>query len=1079
MLQLIIGTAGTGKSTFIKEKIQKNARAGKKSILIVPEQFSKTGEAEIFSALEKSQFGMVNVFSFTSLLRDVQTENGQAPLPQLTDAGKAVIAKKSLQNVYKQLGSYGNQKNNTGFAFELAKIFEDFRRNGIDSTKLYAVAQNAPEINGKLKDVAQIYSEYCAHITAGGADLEQMYLDLSQSMPVSYTDSTDFFVDGFESFTYGQYAVLSRIMEKAENVYIALTAEDVFDRWQGTHPLSYTAQTASQLVSAAKKADVQVAKPIKLTAQHRFKNAVLCKVDNYLQSKPAAECGSEKADEENAFVTVFPNQFAEVSFAAAKIAQLTRNGYSYDDIAVVCPQLDKYEHQLQESFALAQIPYFIDQSRIIISSAAVVLFKNVLEIMDKGVMAETVMPLLKTQLTCFDSETVNWLENYLYIWQDQQLDWQKGFILPYGGITAEDSEENKQILDNISTLAKGVYRVFSLAYNFGEEKPAEEILTAMYTIIGDLKAEEILTQLISGTKDKEKADLFVRQWECAVDCVQQLYRICGKMVMRPKELQELFMLMVQGTEIGFAPQTQDCVMISTPQRMKIDAVKAVFVLGASQDIFPSLISNSSVLSGADIQYLKDNQMELSADFAQRFAFENLYFYKTLTTAREKLFISCSARNIDSQEILSAEIEGVKEALGLKSSHLDMEDYCITPQFFTQHIGETMGAEGASVLEKMGMEVPAAEQRVFTVQNTDYIKQMLGEHMIISPTASESYYKCPFSYFIRNLLKIYPLEKAQVSQREAGNYLHAVAQQVMQQYGEDYGKADWQEIADLTAKVVEEYLQQNYPQKMRDSARFASLSSSMHSNALHLLQYIHTEQQQGGFHPAAFEKHIGFDSDLKPVTIALPKGEKVSVVGVCDRIDVMHQDGKDYIRIVDYKTGTKKFSLEDVYNGLSSQLLLYMNSVLQSDIYGDNPQPAAVIYQPSDAAFKFDKDEGLYTPVGMAVSDEEISVGFDKDADGSFGVIKGTDRIKGLSGSEVVDKKMFVAVLEHTKEKIKSMAEDVYAGRFDNLPMDLGNDKTSCEWCGYRAVCREFDKKRPREKANFRIKEDDADGKTVD
>ena len=1077
MLQLIIGTAGTGKSTFIKEKIQQNAQCGRKSILIVPEQFSKTGETEIFSALEKSQFGLVNVFSFTSLLRDVQTESGKGPVPVLTDAGKAVVAKKSLQNVHKQLNNYGNQKHNTGFAFELARVFEDFKRNGIESTQLYEVAQKAPEINGKLRDVAQIYSEYCANITAGGADMEQLYLQLAQTLPVSYTDSTDFFVDGFESFTYGQLALLSRIMEKADNVYITLTAADIFDRWNGTHPLSYTAQTATQLVNAAKKAAVQVAKPIKTETQHRFKNPTLCGVDKYILSQPYEMCGEETQD--NAFVTAFANQFAEVSFAAAKIVGLTKQGYSYDDIAVVCPQLDKYEHQLQESFTLAGIPYFIDQNRIILSSAPVVLFKNILEIMDRGVNEQTVMPLLKTQLTCFDSETVNLLENYLFIWQEQELSWKDGFTLPYGGITAEDSEKDKKILSNINTLVRGLYRVFSLAYNFGEEHTAEEILTAMYSIIGDLKAEEILTQLIAETADKEKADLFIRQWECVVDCIDQLYRICGKMVMRPGELQELFMLMVQGTEIGFAPQTQDCVMISTPQRMKTDAVKAVFVLGASQDIFPALVSDSSILSGADIQYLKDNQMEISADFSQRFAFENLYFYKTLTTAQEKLFISCAGRNIDSQEILSAEIEGIKAALNLKEAQLDMEDYCITPQFFTQYVGETMGEEGAQILEKMGMEAPKTAERSFEVQNREYIKQLLGGHMIISPTASENYYKCPFGYFVKNLLRIYPVEKAQVSQREAGNYLHTVAQYVIGHYGEDYGKTKWEEIAQLARTVVDKYLDENYPQKVRSSARFASLSSDMHTNALHLLQYIHTEQQNGSFRPVAFEKTIGFDSDVKPVTIKLDSGEKVSIIGVCDRIDVMHEKGKDYIRIVDYKTGTKKFSLDDVYNGLSSQLLLYMNSVLKSDVFGENPVPAAVVYQPSDAAYKFDKDEELYTPVGMAIGSEEISEGFDRDAEGRFGVIKGTEKIKSLSGSEVVDEKMFNAVLEFTKDKIKNMAEDVYAGNFANEPMDLGNEITNCQWCGYRAICREAGATKPRQKADFRVKEEKADGKGMD
>ncbi|MBQ7816859.1 MAG: PD-(D/E)XK nuclease family protein, partial [Oscillospiraceae bacterium] len=106
--------------------------------------------------------------------------------------------------------------------------------------------------------------------------------------------------------------------------------------------------------------------------------------------------------------------------------------------------------------------------------------------------------------------------------------------------------------------------------------------------------------------------------------------------------------------------------------------------------------------------------------------------------------------------------------------------------------------------------------------------------------------------------------------------------------------------------------------------------------------------------------------------------------------------------------------------------------------------------------------------------------FDKDAGGSFGVIKGTEKaIKKLSGSEIVDEKMFAAILDHTKEKIKAMAQDVYGGKFDNTPMDLGSDRTNCQWCGYRAICREFGKTKPRLKADFKIKEEKADGKTMD
>jgi len=1071
MLRLITGTAGTGKSQYIKQKILHNAEKGQKSILIVPEQFSKTAESEIFSALEKSCFGFVNAFSFTSLLRDVQSEEGRLPPEVLTDAGKAVIAQKSLQTVYRQLNSFANQRHNVSFSYELSRLFEDFRRNGIDSTQLFSVAQTAPQINAKLKDVALVYSQYSANMADSGNDMEQLYLELGQTLPVSYTDSTEIFIDGFESFTHGQLAVISRMLIKADDVWVALTADRIFDNTNGTHPLSYTAQTASKLIALAKKAGVAAAPAVKLENQYRFLNSTLCNIDNYLLSRPF----EKEENDNNAFVTVFPSQFEEVSFAAAKIADLVKKGYSYDDIVVVCPQIEKYEHQLQESFSLAQIPYFIDQNRIILSSAPVVLFRNIFEVMAKGVNSTTVLPLLKTQLTCFDGESINLLENYVYIWQGQELDWSQRFTLPYGKISdGEVLDSDNETLNTINSLVKEINKVFEGCLKCAEDT-GENILAAMYDIVVRLKSEEILADIINTTADKEKADLFVRQWETAVDCLNELYRICGRMVMRPEQMAELFMLMVQGSEIGFAPQTQDCVMISTPQRMKTDSVKVVFVLGASQDVFPSLVSDSGILSSADIEYLKENDCQLSGDFVQRFTFENLYFYKTMTTAREKLFVSCAEKNIDSQEIISAEIEGIKEAAGLGSCSLSVEDYCVTQDFFVQYISETRGKEGEKILEKLGIPVPEITKRSFSVDNLENLKQLVGNHMIISPTAAESYYKCSFAYLIRNLFRIYPLEKAELTQREAGDYLHTVAQKVMERYKADYYKTPWEEIEAETRNVVAQYLEQNYPQQVRNTARFASLSSNMEQNAINLLQYIHTEQNASKFRPVAFEKPISFDSDIKPLTIVLDDGSRVSIVGVCDRIDAMSEGERNYIRIVDYKTGTKKFSLDDVYNGLSSQLLLYMNSVVASSEFMENTAPAAVMYQPSDAAFKFDEDGGIYTPVGMAVKSRTVAEGFDKNLSGEFGVIKEDGRIKNVTGSEIVDEKLFAAIMEHSKDKIKEMAKAVYAGQFDNLPMDLGNEVTNCAWCGYRAICGEYDRIKPRQKADFRVKEDNADG----
>ena len=48
-----------------------------------------------------------------------------------------------------------------------------------------------------------------------------------------------------------------------------------------------------------------------------------------------------------------------------------------------------------------------------------------------------------------------------------------------------------------------------------------------------------------------------------------------------------------------------------------------------------------------------------------------------------------------------------------------------------------------------------------------------------------------------------------------------------------------------------------------------------------------------------------------------------IVGTVDRVDTMELGGKTYIRVVDYKTGSKKFDLREVYYGLDCQMLLYL------------------------------------------------------------------------------------------------------------------------------------------------------------
>ena len=73
-----------------------------------------------------------------------------------------------------------------------------------------------------------------------------------------------------------------------------------------------------------------------------------------------------------------------------------------------------------------------------------------------------------------------------------------------------------------------------------------------------------------------------------------------------------------------------------------------------------------------------------------------------------------------------------------------------------------------------------------------------------------------------------------------------------------------------------------------------------------------------------------------------------LLGTIDRVDVCEEDDRVLMRVIDYKSGAKKFEMEDFYYGLELQLIIYMNAA--EEIYHKETKkdvtPAGVFYRPT-------------------------------------------------------------------------------------------------------------------------------------
>ncbi len=207
-----------------------------------------------------------------------------------------------------------------------------------------------------------------------------------------------------------------------------------------------------------------------------------------------------------------------------------------------------------------------------------------------------------------------------------------------------------------------------------------------------------------------------------------------------------------------------------------------------------------------------------------------------------------------------------------------------------------------------------------------------------------------------------------------------------------------------------------------------------------------------------------------------------LIGRIDRMDEVDDKEKVYLSVVDYKTGSKEFSLSDLYYGLQMQLMIYLKAGMNEKQQRTKKivVPAGVLYyHVSDPVIEKKKGEKTEQTKlrmlqklkmgGLLNMDEPVLPSFDKSFQGKNGELpvsvdsnifsvgttsKGTIK----KTSKTVTTKEFSLLLSFTEQKIKEIKSEILDGNVSAEPYRdaLGG---ACAYCPYHAVCR-FDVRIP-------------------
>ena len=194
-------------------------------------------------------------------------------------------------------------------------------------------------------------------------------------------------------------------------------------------------------------------------------------------------------------------------------------------------------------------------------------------------------------------------------------------------------------------------------------------------------------------------------------------------------------------------------------------------------------------------------------------------------------------------------------------------------------------------------------------------------------------------------------------------------------------------------------------------------------------------------------------------------------GTVDRVDAWRDGNDTYIRVVDYKTGAKKFVSSDIAIGVNVQLLLYLFSLLhcppgpfRTSLTGSPSgklKPAGALYlsaQPgasrSDLLLNPEDAQQLVQKnilrSGILTDDERVLRAMEPDLSGTFLPIKYVKKDDRYSGTVTADE---LAALETTmRQSIARIGRQMCEGGAQAQPQRI-HTNDPCAFCRMKPLCR--------------------------
>lgn len=1049
-LEIILGDAGSGKSTALLQEMVREALAhpNKQYLLLVPEQFCLSTQRKLVDMHPRHALINIEALSFDRLAARAFRELRVNMAEILSETAKSMLLSLAVRDCKGRLQIYERQSAYPSFIRRLSSLLAEWTMNDLDPERIREIAGRVEGnlLRKKLGDLALLFEAYRNRL--GEKQTAEEILPLfSRLLPRSSVGRADaLYLDGFTGFTSVQYKILEQLMRRCPNTRVVLTLPPEEDTAAGreTELFYLSRKTVERLEKTAQAAGQHFS--VLRSGESVDKKADLKALRTYLFRSIPQEPLKESPDNIHLYVCETPEE--EAAWAADLIRYLARErGLRYRDMAVTVSDPNQYIPLLKREFREKQIPFFTDRREPLVYHPLIRLVPDALEAVSEGLPREKVLKLLKNPAGPLSREECDRFENYILAAGIRRG---KDFKEPFRRLRRPRRGESDTLFRERAEQERGEAealrsRMLEPLTRLGESlkgRPAARDCCA--AVKQFLKEWQLADQLDRLEAEVLEAESDGASWAEALGQLDaflaNMETILGDTRLSRKEFSDMVNASLEGLSCGRLPMQPDQLIIGDVLRSRLGDIKTLIFLGMNEGLVPKARSESRLLTDHDRTELAKVEEVLGYTDQKALSEERFYLYCLLQKPTDSLYIS-HARTGSGEEkerlpaFILKEMEGVffeRDEKGEKKTLLHTVPY--------RQPENLLVPEGPFATLKLSPES---------------VDLLYGKTLYASVTGLQDHVACPFRFFLQRGLGLEKRQELEWLSSSHGTLFHKIAELLMTDLRDkDLIRAELSaeekdalvdSAMDRAGKEVDLPGEEGSPEMQYNYRRWRRFFRTY-------LDYLREEGMKDGFLPEAFEVDFGRDSYRETAALDLEGGRKLQLNGVLDRVDVKEQDGKRYLRVVDYKTYDEKFSLAKFLEGRQLQLPLYLD-MIRRQYAAENPES---VYTAGGIAYEPLKEQ-MVDWTGDPEMQKRLlwkELGLNGLTAMEVGVVQyNQDGTASQKGNKGLKPAIFLEQIgDYARKKAAELAEEIYRGDVTPAPWEESETKTSCTYCDFPWAC---------------------------